>query len=128
MSIRGGIRSFQNEDETSGGTTSFDIEAQAEIEMSGEEATSLESANNAWPGVSVKQSKGSFDMTIIDAGTLSLTKLQACRKCTATAVGANGKTYAIKGSVVGKIVLDMLEGKVPVKIEGIVTERVARSA
>lgn len=124
--IRAGVHSFQLEDEIAGGTKAFDIEATATLEMSGEERTSLESANNPWPGVSVKQTRGAADITILDKGTLSVQALQNGRRVVALLGSATGKAYSVRGSVVGKVSLDMLNGTIPLRVEGIVTERVVR--
>lgn len=121
--IRTGIRSFQVTDNKRGGTTAYDIKGNASIEPSGDERTTLESANNPAAGASVKSSRGRIEIEVIDAGDLSVIDIQRWEDITAVVVGANGKTYSLEGWQVEKVTLDMLEGGVPIVLEGIVTEQ-----
>lgn len=121
--IRTGIRSIQVTDNKRGGTTAFDVKANVSIELSGDERTTLESANNPAAGASVKSSRGRWEVTVIDAGDLSIEAIQGWEDITAVAVGANGKTYTLDGWQVEKVTVDMIEGDVPIVLEGISTEQ-----
>lgn len=123
--IRTGIRSFQVTDNTRGGTTSFDVKGTATVELSGEVRETLESANNPAAGARVMQTRGRIEIEVIDAGSLSLAAIQRWADVTCVVVGANGKTYACDGWQVEKPSLDMLEGGLPIVIEGTVTEQVS---
>lgn len=120
--IRTGIRSLQVTDNKRGGTKAFDVKAQLSIELSGDERTTLESANNPAAGAGVKSSRGRWEITVIDAGDLSLADIQAWEDVTAVAVGANRKTYTLDGWQVEKVTVDMLEGDVPIVLEGLTSE------
>lgn len=120
---RTGIRSLQVTDHKRGGTTSYDIKGQLEVEPSGDERETMESENNPAAGFGVKSTRGQFDVTVLDAGSLSITDVQGWEDITAVAVGANGKTYSCKGWQVGKVSLNMLDGGVPIQIQGVVSEQ-----
>ncbi len=121
--VRAGVRAFQVTDNENGGTTSFDVGGSASIELSGEMRETLESANNPAPGYSSKQTRGRLEVEGLDAGTVSLTAIQAWSDVTAILTLANGKTYAARGWLVDKPSLDAINGTLSVALEGIVTEQ-----
>lgn len=54
---------------------------------------------------------------------MSIEAIQGWEDITAVAVGANGKTYTLDGWQVEKVTVDMIEGDVPIVLEGISTEQ-----
>jgi hypothetical protein len=124
--VRAGIRSFQITDKERGDTLSFDVGGTVEVELSGDVAETMESANNPAAGYKVMASRGRLAAEVIDGSDVSLSRMMGWRDVTAIVQLANGKTYSVDGWLTDKPSLNAIDGTLTIAIEGIVTELTVR--
>lgn len=107
--------------------TQYDVRGSVKIGFGGPQRTPIMNVDGSLAGYSTKYVHSTMDLEITDSGGLSLAQMQAISG-TATALLGNGKNYILANVFnLDPPDLDCIEGKVPWKLCGDISEITSRT-